>query len=64
MARTSFAEDLLHAKRLVAPFKLRPKATDNVYLVHAAGLAQRSPAGIFRDWLLGAARKAPVTKRF
>ena len=57
LARTSFAEDLLREKRLVAPFKVRLKAIDNVYLVHAPGLAQRSPAGIFKDWLLGASQK-------
>ena len=57
LGRTSFAEDLLRAKRLVAPYRLRLKSADNVYLVHAPGLASRSPAGMFRDWLLGAARK-------
>jgi LysR family transcriptional regulator, glycine cleavage system transcriptional activator len=54
LARTSFAEDLLREKRLVAPFAPRLKAIDNVYLVHAPGLSHRSPAGVFRDWLLGA----------
>ena len=56
LGRTSFTEDLLRAKRLAAPFKHRLKAIDNVYLVHAPGLAQRSPAGFFKDWLLDAAR--------
>ncbi|HET6619541.1 MAG TPA: LysR family transcriptional regulator [Dongiaceae bacterium] len=53
LARTSFAEDLLRARRVVAPFALRLKAKDNIWLVHAAGLARRAPAAIFRDWLLG-----------
>ncbi|WP_119303992.1 LysR substrate-binding domain-containing protein [Dongia deserti] len=57
LGRTSFAEDLLREKRLVAPFKLRLKTTDNVYLVHPPGLAPRSPAGIFKDWLLSMAQK-------
>jgi LysR family glycine cleavage system transcriptional activator len=61
LARTSFAEDLLRAKRLIAPFALRLKAMDNVYLVHAPALARRSPAAIFRDWLLGARRSAAIT---
>jgi LysR family transcriptional regulator, glycine cleavage system transcriptional activator len=57
LGRTSFAEDLLRTKRLVAPFRARLKAIDNVYLVHAPGLAPRSPAGIFKEWLLRAAPK-------
>lgn len=60
LARTSFAEDLLSSRRLVAPFSLRLKATDNVYLIHAPDLAPRSPAAIFRDWLL-AERPAGLT---
>jgi LysR family transcriptional regulator, glycine cleavage system transcriptional activator len=52
LARTSFAEDLLAARRLATPLALRLKATDNVYLFHAPGLATRSPAARFRDWLL------------
>jgi LysR family transcriptional regulator, glycine cleavage system transcriptional activator len=59
LGRTSFAEDLLREKRLLAPFRLRLKTTDNVYLVHAPGLAPRSPAGIFKEWLLRAAAKQP-----
>lgn len=57
LGRTSFAEELLRAKRLVAPFRLRLKTVDNVYLVHAPGLAQRSPAALFKDWLLSAAHR-------
>jgi hypothetical protein len=41
----------------VAPFRLRLKTVDNVYLVHAPGLAQRSPAALFKDWLLSAAHR-------
>jgi LysR family glycine cleavage system transcriptional activator len=52
LARTSFVGDLLSTQRLVAPLKPRLKAVDNVYLMHAPGLAPRSPAAIFRDWLL------------
>jgi LysR family glycine cleavage system transcriptional activator len=59
LARTSFAEDLLRAKRLAAPFALRLKAKDNIWLVHAAGLARRAPAAMFRDWLLDS-RKQPA----
>jgi LysR family glycine cleavage system transcriptional activator len=57
LGRTSFADDLLRGKRLAAPFKPRLKAIDNIHLVHAPGLAQRSPAGIFKDWLLSSAQK-------
>ncbi len=59
LSRSSFAEDLLRSKRLAAPFKLRLKAIDNVYLVHAPNLAPKSPGGLFKDWLLGAAQIAP-----
>jgi LysR family glycine cleavage system transcriptional activator len=52
LARTSFVGDMLSTRRLMAPFPLRLKAVDNVYLMHAPGLAPRSPAAIFRDWLL------------
>ena len=66
LARTSFAEDLMASGRLVAPFSVRLKAIDNVYLVHAAALNPRSRAAIFRDWLLddlSGNRKAKRRKR-
>lgn len=62
LARTSFAEDLLRTRRLVAPFALKLKAKDNIYLVHAPGLARRAPAAIFRDWLLGSNQLARVRR--
>jgi LysR family glycine cleavage system transcriptional activator len=52
LARSSFVADLLKAGRLVAPFRFRLKAADNVFLMHAPGLAKGSPAALFRDWLL------------
>jgi len=42
----------LKAGRLVVPFSLRLPASDNVFLMHAPGLAPGSPAALFRDWLL------------
>jgi LysR family glycine cleavage system transcriptional activator len=52
LARSSFADDMLKAGRLVVPFSLRLPASDNVFLMHAPGLAPGSPAALFRDWLL------------
>lgn len=60
LARSSFAADLLQAGRLVLPFPRRLPASDNLYLVHEAGLRAASPAALFRDWLL---REAPVKAR-
>jgi LysR family transcriptional regulator, glycine cleavage system transcriptional activator len=63
LARSSFAEDLVAAGRLVEPFSMRLKAIDNVYLVHAANLNPRSRAAIFRDWLLADARPGKSKRR-
>jgi LysR family glycine cleavage system transcriptional activator len=63
LARTSFAQDFIASGRLVEPFSLRIKATDNVYLVHETGLSSKSPAAIFRDWLLKDARQVRKPKR-
>lgn len=52
LARSSFVADMLKARRLVAPFRFRLKATDNVYLMHTPGLNRNSPSALFRDWLL------------
>lgn len=56
LARSSFVDDMLKAGRLVAPFSLRLKASDNVFLMHAPGLPRSSPAALFRDWLLRGSR--------
>jgi LysR family glycine cleavage system transcriptional activator len=64
LARTSFAEDLLASGRLVEPFALRLKATDNVHLVHTSDLNPKSPAALFRDWLLAdLSPKGRLTRR-
>ncbi len=61
LARTSFVQDMIESGRLVAPFSYRLKATDNVCLVHAIGLHPKSPAAIFRDWLISETR--PIKSR-
>jgi LysR family transcriptional regulator, glycine cleavage system transcriptional activator len=53
LARRSYAEDLLRARRLKPLFNVRIKATDNVYLMLAHGLEPNSPAAQFRNWMLG-----------
>jgi LysR family glycine cleavage system transcriptional activator len=52
LARTSYVEELLRARRLKALFDVRLKARDNVYLIHTHGIAPGSPAALFRDWML------------
>jgi LysR family glycine cleavage system transcriptional activator len=52
LARSSYAEDLLRARRLKPLFDVRLKAIDNVYLTLPHGLAAHSPAVQFRDWIL------------
>jgi LysR family glycine cleavage system transcriptional activator len=52
LARSSYVSELLQARRLKALFDVRLRARDNVYLVHAHGLAPGSPAALFRDWLM------------
>lgn len=52
LARSSYVEELLRARRLRALFDVRLKARDNVYLIHAHGVAPGSPAALFRDWVL------------
>jgi LysR family glycine cleavage system transcriptional activator len=52
LARSSYAEDLLRARRLRSLFNVRIKASDNVYLTLARGLEANSPAVQFRNWIL------------
>jgi DNA-binding transcriptional LysR family regulator len=52
LARTSYVEELLRARRLKALFDVRLKARDNVYLIHPHGVAPGSPVALFRDWML------------
>jgi LysR family glycine cleavage system transcriptional activator len=53
LARSSYVEDLLRARRLKPLFKVRMKASDNVYLNLPRGLEANAPAVQFRDWILG-----------
>ena len=52
LARSSYADELLRARRLKCLFGVRLKARDNLYLTHAHGLDPASPAALFRDWIL------------
>ncbi|HLY52965.1 MAG TPA: LysR substrate-binding domain-containing protein [Steroidobacteraceae bacterium] len=52
LGRTSYVGDFLADRRLVAPFELRLKATDNIYLILPAKLEPGAPAALFRDWIL------------
>lgn len=52
LARTSYVEELLRARRLKPLFDVRLKARDNVYLIHPHGVAPGSPAALFREWML------------
>jgi LysR family transcriptional regulator, glycine cleavage system transcriptional activator len=52
LARSSYVEELLRARRLRVLFDVRLKARDNLYLAHAGGLAAGTPAALFRDWIL------------
>jgi LysR family glycine cleavage system transcriptional activator len=54
LARTSYAEEMLHTRRLRAPFKMRIKATDNIYVALPRGLPANAPQVQFRDWILSA----------
>jgi len=63
LARSSFVGDMLRDGRLVAPFSFRLKASDNIYLIHAPGLAGNSAAALFRDWLLRESRRKQVQRR-
>jgi LysR family glycine cleavage system transcriptional activator len=62
LARTSFVEDMIESGRLVAPFSYRLRAKDNVSLVHVIGLHPKSPAAMFRDWLISEARTTKSKK--
>jgi DNA-binding transcriptional LysR family regulator len=53
LARSSYVEDLLRARRLRPLFNVRIKASDNVYLTLSHGLEANSPAIQFRDWMIG-----------
>jgi LysR family glycine cleavage system transcriptional activator len=53
LARSSYAEDLLKARRLKRLFDVRLVATDNVYLSLARATPGDSPAALLRDWLVG-----------
>ncbi|MDB6088639.1 MAG: LysR family transcriptional regulator [Gammaproteobacteria bacterium] len=53
LARSSYVEDLLRARRLKRLFKVGITATDNVYLTLAHGLGTNSPAVLFREWIVG-----------
>ena len=59
LGRSSFVEDYLDNKRLVALPQPDLEAKDQVYLTIALGLSQQAPAALFRDHLLG---KMPTTK--
>ena len=52
LARSSYAEDMLRARRVKRLFDVRLPASDNVYLSIARGVDARFPAARFRDWLL------------
>jgi LysR family glycine cleavage system transcriptional activator len=52
LARSSYVADMMKDRRLVAPFRFRLKASDNVFLVHAQSLPRNSPSVRFRNWLL------------
>jgi LysR family glycine cleavage system transcriptional activator len=52
LARSSYVEDLLRARRLKPLFDVRLRARDNVYLTHEGGIAAGTPAALFRDWIL------------
>jgi LysR family glycine cleavage system transcriptional activator len=53
LARTSYADDLLRTRQLKRLFDVRLPATDNLYLTVARGTPANSPAGMFRDWMVG-----------
>jgi LysR substrate binding domain len=59
LARSSYAEDLLRSRRLVALFDVRLTASDNLYVVHAPSLGPQAPIVRFRDWLLAADASRP-----
>jgi LysR family glycine cleavage system transcriptional activator len=52
LGRSSFVEDYLHNKRLVALPQPDLESKDQVYLTMALGLSQQAPAALFRDYLL------------
>jgi LysR family glycine cleavage system transcriptional activator len=53
LARSSYAEDMLRARRLRRLFDVSLAASDNVYLSIARDVEARFPAARFRNWLLG-----------
>jgi LysR family glycine cleavage system transcriptional activator len=59
LARSSYADELLQARRLKALFDVRLKARDNIYLTHAHGLDPASPGALFRDWILARPESRP-----
>jgi LysR family glycine cleavage system transcriptional activator len=60
LGRTSYAADLLRARRLKALFPdVVLKTSDDIYLTHHRGLDSRSPAALCRDWLLGRGTARP-----
>jgi LysR family transcriptional regulator, glycine cleavage system transcriptional activator len=63
LGRTSYVADFLAEGRLIAPFDLRIKATDNVYLVLPPKLEPDAPAVRFRDWMLAVPARNPKASR-
>ena len=52
LGRSSFVEDYLDSKRLVALPQPDLETRGQVYLALASGLSQQAPAALFRDHLL------------
>jgi len=59
LARSSYAEDMLRARRLRRLFDVRLEASDNVYLSIPRDMDAKVPAARFRDWLLGSSPASP-----
>ena len=57
LARSSYVQDLLRARRVQAPFGPRLKASDNIYLGVPKGIESSAPAALLRDWMLGRATR-------
>lgn len=52
LMRSSFADDALRAKELLAPFDLRPPLDEAFHLVQPSKHVLRPEAQAFRDWLI------------
>lgn len=50
LVRTSYAQDLTEAGRLVPLFDVRLQAKENIFIVHAPDPGRTSPTARFRDW--------------